>query len=345
MMRITKFASSNIVILFISIVICGITLFPAEIDINTGNNIFIYVTICVSFLAFIKLVFQKKIDLIDLIVILFFVSLFLFYCNNSDNTIVFHVKFLFCLYFSLRILISDVSWRIFWILCLSIIGIIESLLGLLQLVGICESNNSYFNLTGTFFNPGPYGGFLAIVAVVLIVHIVSEYKEQKGVCINEFVFTNKKGVFKKYVNLLSLLSLVFIFIILPFSKSRSAFIAMIIPVVIFFLQRERIKIRSWFLNSCILNIFLVLVFFVVFILFMYFIRPESVNSRFITWYISFMSFKESLLFGNGIGSFLPSYAIAQEEYYKEVGFNSIGAIMADVPDYAFNEYLEIACEM
>lgn len=58
-----------------------------------------------------------------------------------------------------------------------------------------------------------------------------------------------------------------------------------------------------------------------------------------------MSFKESLLFGNGIGSFLPSYAIAQEEYYKEVGFNSIGAIMADVPDYAFNEYLEIACEM
>lgn len=246
MMRITKFASSNIVILFISIVICGITLFPAEIDINTGNNIFIYVTICVSFLAFIKLVFQKKIDLIDLIVILFFVSLFLFYCNNSDNTIVFHVKFLFCLYFSLRILISDVSWRIFWILCLSIIGIIESLLGLLQLVGICESNNSYFNLTGTFFNPGPYGGFLAIVAVVLIVHIVSEYKEQKGVCINEFVFTNKKGVFKKYVNLLSLLSLVFIFIILPFSKSRSAFIAMIIPVVIFFYKEKELKLDLGF---------------------------------------------------------------------------------------------------
>lgn len=44
----------------------------------------------------------------------------------------------------------------------------ESVLGIMQLLGIIVSHNSMCPMTGDFANSGPYGGFLAVcIAVVL----------------------------------------------------------------------------------------------------------------------------------------------------------------------------------
>ena len=41
-------------------------------------------------------------------------------------------------------------------------GVKEAVLGLLQGYGYEDSNHSLYALTGAFYNPGPYSGFLAM---------------------------------------------------------------------------------------------------------------------------------------------------------------------------------------
>ena len=45
---------------------------------------------------------------------------------------------------------------------LIVLGAIEAVWGLLQVYGYEPSNHSLYALTGSFYNPGPYSGFLAM---------------------------------------------------------------------------------------------------------------------------------------------------------------------------------------
>ena len=47
-------------------------------------------------------------------------------------------------------------------------GIAEAVYGGLQLYGLAESNHSLYNITGSFRNPGPYAGFLAVILPVAL---------------------------------------------------------------------------------------------------------------------------------------------------------------------------------
>ena len=47
-----------------------------------------------------------------------------------------------------------------WLLILA--GTIEAVWGLLQVYGYEPSNHSLYALTGSFYNPGPYSGFLTM---------------------------------------------------------------------------------------------------------------------------------------------------------------------------------------
>ena len=51
--------------------------------------------------------------------------------------------------------------------CLIIIGGYEAFLGFRQLYGFSVSNHSLYALTGSFYNPGPYMGYLAMVLPVI----------------------------------------------------------------------------------------------------------------------------------------------------------------------------------
>lgn len=48
------------------------------------------------------------------------------------------------------------------------IGLIEAIWGFRQLQGWEHSNHSLFRLTGSFFNPGPYSGYLAVTLPVAL---------------------------------------------------------------------------------------------------------------------------------------------------------------------------------
>lgn len=47
-------------------------------------------------------------------------------------------------------------------------GGIEAVWGLRQLYGYAVSNHSLYVLTGSFFNPGPYSGYLAMILPVCL---------------------------------------------------------------------------------------------------------------------------------------------------------------------------------
>ena len=54
-----------------------------------------------------------------------------------------------------------VKMLVVWLLILA--GAIEAIWGLLQVYGYEPSNHSLYALTGSFYNPGPYSGFLALM--------------------------------------------------------------------------------------------------------------------------------------------------------------------------------------
>jgi hypothetical protein len=68
-------------------------------------------------------------------------------------------------YFYLRIFLSNKSSLIRYliIVCLMFTGLVEIVWGLKQLYGLTGSHHYLFKITGSFFNPGPYSGWLAMV--------------------------------------------------------------------------------------------------------------------------------------------------------------------------------------
>ena len=94
---------------------------------------------------------------------------------------------------------------IIWLLILA--GTVEAVWGLLQVYGYELSNHSLYALTGSFYNPGPYSGFLAM-CLPLALH---EWLEGRRVWKH-----------------LALSALVLMLVVLPSGMSRSAWLAALV---------------------------------------------------------------------------------------------------------------------
>ena len=97
--------------------------------------------------------------------------------------------------------------RIFVVWLLMAAGMLEAVWGLLQMYGYEPSNHSLYALTGSFYNPGPYSGFLAM-CLPLALH---EWLKGEGI--------------RKH---LALVALVLMLIVLPSGMSRSAWLATLV---------------------------------------------------------------------------------------------------------------------
>ena len=86
---------------------------------------------------------------------------------------VIYVALLLLLWYIVRILFSSpqVSKKM---LSVGIVGIgcLLAGWGLLQLYGFCHSNHFLYRITGPFFNPGPYSGYLAMLLPVCLHHLL-----------------------------------------------------------------------------------------------------------------------------------------------------------------------------
>ncbi|WP_217938555.1 O-antigen ligase family protein [Bacteroides acidifaciens] len=222
-----------------------------------------------------------------------------------------------------------------WVLI--ILGGMEAIWGLRQIYGLAVSNHSLYALTGSFYNPGPYSGYLAMIFPLCLYEWLN-LKEKTGRTWAE------QG---KYYIALGVMLL--ILCVLPAGMSRSAWIAAAISGTWVYGMRvswgsrlkefER-KYKKRLVLVCIAGSVIIIV--AGYALFQ--LKATSANGRLFMWKISSMAIAESPVIGHGTGNFVSAYGRAQENYFANGEFSETEELVAGSPEYAFNEYLQVAME-
>lgn len=209
----------------------------------------------------------------------------------------------------------------------NLLAIYECGVGLLQISGLYSSTHAKFILTGSFDNPGPYGGLIAILLTVL------------GV----FVMQNKSGGkwSIKALVILSSVSCALCIIVLPATMSRAAWLALGVTALVFGLKELSLAdwIRKHKAVATIATITMLIVMTGVF-----FMKKDSAIGRLHIWHMELKAIVEKPLTGHGKGSVLGVYGDTQAEYFAEKERPEIITKVAGCPEYAFNEYLKIGVE-
>ena len=219
---------------------------------------------------------------------------------------------------------SGISW------VLVVLGGSEAILGLRQLYGFATSGHSMYALTGSFFNPGPYSGYLAMILPV---------------CLYQWLVCGRRGgrVVAGGVMLL-------IFCVLPAGMSRSAWLAAGVSCLCVYAwhmdwtdkfrllwQQQRQRVVMVVVGGfCVL----LLAGYLLFVL-----KPDSARGRLFMWKITCRAIAEKPLTGYGIHNFAAAYGNAQETYFAAGDYEPWEERVAGSPEYAFNEYLQAAVEL
>ena len=155
-------------------------------------------------------------------------------------------------------------------------GIVESIIAILQRFSFLESNHSLFSVTGTFANPGPLGGFLAICLVAGIGLSITR---------NSFRFI---GAFVCLIILVGLL----------LTDSRAGWIAAMSGIL--FLSRNKIHL-SWRCKSMLSMILLFVC------LTMYLHKKASADGRLLIWYCTMDMIADKPFLGYGSNGWIANY--------------------------------------
>lgn len=218
----------------------------------------------------------------------------------------------------------------------------EVCLGFFQVLGLQDSNNYLYVLTGSFKNPGPYGGFLAICLSMLLSY---SFLQKELVRVG-----NISKHFYWIITVVSALA----FIILPSTQSRSAILALGCSALLIVVGRRSLKtsiiplLRKYGLW--------LLLFAMLLGTGAYLYKKPSADGRLFMDRICIKAMCANGWKGAGIGHFGGAYGEAQAEYFKNqidnngtndldwTSLNEHERLIADCPDNAFNEYLFLGVE-
>ena len=206
-----------------------------------------------------------------------------------------------------------------WLLILA--GVIETVWGLCQVYGYTASNHSLYVLTGSFYNPGPYSGFLAMCLPV---------------CLHEWLERRKSvgGYIALGVLLLMLC-------VLPAGMSRSAWLAAGVASAYIGWMHYRNPITAWIRKHKILTVGAVIA--LSFALGgAYLLKKDSADGRLLMWKVAVQAIQEKPLTGYGWDYVTGAYGEAQERYFSKGDYTEQEEHVAGSPEYVFNEYLQAA---
>ena len=227
------------------------------------------------------------------------------------------------------------------LLCNNIALIYEAVVGLLQVVGMRPSRHSLFVLTGTFDNPGPYGGFVAITACMSLAYVLHNRRRFTYHWLKIYRRTKKTSlIFPLVLLYTSFAAACFGLCVLPASMSRSGWIAFAVSALIAswpIIQKVKFAQHRWFRFAASVVVICALVG-------VWFVKRDSARGRIHIWRIEAMAISEHPLIGVGPGLEMGAYGIAQENFFgnKERPLSTI--VAAGCPEYSFNEYLGIAMQ-
>ena len=231
-----------------------------------------------------------------------------------------------------RIVITQSPKYIGWLLLLAVIGwcFYEAVLGLMQVFDYRHSNHFLYACTGTFFNPGPFGGFLAVCLSLLTAS-----------------FTVTKSKIWHWV---AGTTIFVVAIILPSTMSRSGLLGFGCSLIVLALSIEKYRnfIKKYW--------YVVLVASIVAGTGAYMFKKNSADGRMFMNKISIQAMFGNGLTGAGLGMYTGVYGQQQHDYFaKQILISDDGGIdisavsekerlTCDCPERAFNEYLGIGVE-
>ncbi len=192
----------------------------------------------------------------------------------------------------------------------------EAVMGLCQIAGLVPSAHSTFVLTGSFYNPGPYGGFIAL-----------------GLPIGLSLSFSRERLPRWSGLALVLLILT----VLPASASRSAWVAAALSCGFVAICHRREAVGRWLRRWWPLLAVLLLSA----ALGAYLLKPDSADGRMLMWRIGL---KACAAHPRGVGwhNVAGTYGDAQEAYFAAGGATAGEIAVAGAPEYLFNEYLQVA---
>lgn len=267
----------------------------------------------------------------DFCVCIFAIWTLLFYdwaLNPEIDKILFGGQLLI-FWFLFRTILNNFHFaQLFLFVIIISIGIFEALWGLAQIYGIALPNHTVFILTGSFYNPGPYSGFLSVIFPI---------------CFGVFL------KYKKGLHYLALLGILIILIMIPAGMSRTAWLGMILSSAwVYWFSRigwnktKLFFIKHFFRTWSVIGLSIILLAGAT--LGLYHIKKDSADGRLLLWKISALTMNENPIIGTGLGGFSTAYMQTQANYFRSGKATEREKLLASTPRYAFNEYLQIGIE-
>lgn len=209
--------------------------------------------------------------------------------------------------------------RLWWVgLCAA--GGYELWTGFMQLVGREASRHHLFDVTGTFFNPGPYAIF---VAVVWAVSVAWWYRHGE-------VFAGR-GRWSR-VGAWSVAAVaVFCFPVLVATWSRAAWVAVAVAAACLLWKKH----RRWVLGGMGVAACVGVA--------AYFLKQGSADGRLLMTMVAGRAWAGEWFCGHGLGGYAQAYGAAQEAFFT-VRPGSPLSVVAGSPEYAFNGVLGVGVE-
>lgn len=244
------------------------------------------------------------------------------------------------LWFLLRFICS--GWpqlRLLFLTGIVATGLIEAILGMRQLHGFEASNHSLFRLTGHFYNPGPYSGYLALILPICLWMILR--------------FGNGKKAnwwqARTYLYYFAWGGLLAILIVLPAGMSRSAWMAAAVSCGwVYWLQQIGWEKTKRFINGhralSMVSAMVVLMLVAGALAGIYVLKKDSANGRLLLWKVTSQAIMEQPWTGTGLGGFPAAYAEQQGHYFASGNASETEQLVAGCPEYGFNEFLQIGLE-
>lgn len=209
--------------------------------------------------------------------------------------------------------------RLWWVgLCAA--GGYELWTGFMQLAGREASRHHLFDVTGTFFNPGPYAIF---VAVVLAVSVAWWYRHGEAFA--------GRGRWS-WVGAWSVAAVaVFCFPVLVATWSRAAWVAVAVAAACLLWKAHR-RMVFWGMGVAVCAGVAA-----------YFLKQGSADGRLLMTMVAGRAWVGEWLCGHGLGGYAQAYGAAQEAFFAARPGSPL-SVVAGSPEYAFNGVLGVGME-
>lgn len=221
-------------------------------------------------------------------------------------------------------------------------GAVEAVWGLCQLYGLVPSKHALYGVTGSFFNPGPYAGYLAVILPIALFYLLWKKPEMdEG--------TEVSVLFEKAGRAIAGFCCITIVLILPATWSRAAWIAAAVGCIVVLWRSGYLRYikpaqgkKRFLLKGVTLTIVSVSMLGIA-LGGLYHLKKDSADGRALIWKMNVKMISHTW-YGTALGYYGGGYARAQEAYFRSGEGSEREALLAGEPAYAFNEFLQITAE-